>query len=128
MSMVLGAVVGGAAGWFAYTKITGVNNALMSVGAIGAGLGLTLFSKEPLMEGLGLGLAGAGGIMAGETFGLLSGVGKVDNLPNASRKIFGYREVRQIAGAPAVPASRFPSPGVVGARPIVKKFAGIMPR
>src|SRR6516225_8781280 len=97
----LGAILGGAIGWFGYTKITGINNALMGVGEAAAGLGLAVFSKEPLVRGLGFGLVATAGIIGGETLGFLSGVGRVTNLPSTSPlRIAGYGDVRQIAGTP----------------------------
>lgn len=123
ISTALGAAVGGAGGWYIYTTQKTIQDSLMGALQLGLGFALMTFVKNPIAKGAGAGLLASGGIILGESFGVLSGV---TNLPAApgSLKIAGYESVKQLG---AVPGRTFPQPSMVG-RVSARKFAGSMMR
>jgi hypothetical protein len=123
IQMAAGAAVGAGAGWYIYTTQKSIQDNLMGLIQAAVGAGLLLFTKAPLLKGVGLGLVGSAAIIEGESFGLLSGV---TNLPSSSNlKIAGYESVRQLG---ATPGFNFPKPSSVGASPMARKYAGTYPR
>lgn len=112
-----GAAIGAGAGWYIYTTQKTIQDNLMGLLQAGLGAGLLIFTKNPLLHGVGLGMIGSAAIIEGESFGLLSGV---TNLPNQNR-LSGYDAVRQLGAAPV---SRFPSPSAVGSANMARKYAG----
>lgn len=123
ISTALGAAVGGAGGWYIYTTQKTIQDSLMGALQLGLGFALMAFVKNPIAKGAGAGLLASGGIILGESFGVLSGV---NNLPAApgSLKIAGYESVKQLG---AVPGRTFPQPAMVG-RVSSRKYAGSMMR
>lgn len=119
LMMGAGAAIGGAGGWYVYTTQKTIQDSLMGALQLAVGGGLLYFIKNPIAKGVGAGLLASGGIILGESFGVLSGV---TNLPSNSSKlkIAGYEAVRQLG---AVPGATFPSPAGIG-RFSPKKFAG----
>ncbi len=124
LQMLGGALLGGAAGWYAYTTQKTITDNLMGALQIGLGVAAVLCVDMPLVKGLGLGLAASGGIIEGESFGFLSGV---TNLPSnqSQLKIAGYGSVHQLGN---VPGNKFPSPGNVGNMQTARKYAGVYKR
>jgi hypothetical protein len=106
LEMGIGAAVGAAVGWYVYTTQKTIQDSLMGLLQIGAGLAALLFVKMPIAQGVGLGLIGSGAIIEGESFGFLSGV---TNLPQTKQTIAGYGAVHQLGMAPT-----FPRPSAVG--------------
>jgi hypothetical protein len=118
LAQAAGAAVGAGAGWYIYTTQKSIQDNLMGLLQAGLGVGLLMFTKQPLLKGVGLGLVASAAIIEGESFGLLSGV---TNLPSSGNlKIAGYESVRQLGAAPGM---YFPKPAGVGS-PIARKYAG----
>lgn len=129
LQMTAGAALGAAGGWYVYTTQKTIKDELMGLLQLGVGVGLLMFTKMPLLQGVGLGLAGAAGIIEGESFGFLSGV---TNLPNSNNlKIAGYGDVHQLGAIPGganIPGGTFPSPGAVGRMNMATRYAGVYNR
>jgi hypothetical protein len=116
-----GAAVGAAGGWYIYTTQKSIQDNLMGLLQAGAGFALLIFTKQPLLKGVGLGLVASAAIIEGESFGLLSGT---TNLPQSGNlKIAGYESVKQLGAAPG---AMFPRPKGVGAHSsMARKYGGM---
>lgn len=122
-----GAAVGALGGRFLSQMSIGttITPTIKSLVLLAGGFFLISKAKTPLMKGVGAGLVGAGAIGEGQAFGLITGIGAVNNF-GSNRNLSLASRVPVVAGfpQPGVVGS-FPSPGIVGSFPSLEVVGGI---
>jgi len=116
LMMALGGIAGGIGMQFATNKVTFLQGKIMGLVQVAAGALLTWKVQHPLVRGLGVGIAVAGGTTAAKGFGIITGIGAPRQFRqqlNGFAQGGGFSNMAKI-GNPNIPGNRFPQPASVG--------------